>query len=378
MSRDAGLERAPASALVPFAVADEASQGRAHSEDSGDPTAPFQLDRHRILHCTAFRRLQYKTQVFVNHEGDHYRTRMTHTLEVVQVARRLATILRVNSELTDAIALAHDLGHPPFGHGGESALDEKMADFGGFEHNAQGLRVVEYLEHPYPEFRGLNLTFETREGVARHQSPYDRPMTGEGRMSQSASLEAQIVDSADEISYHSHDIEDGLGADLINESNLSGVMLWADAIAPVRARHPELSVHSLRRPIIESMQRRMIDDLSASTLRHIQECGVESPNDVRAGPRLVRFSETMAAAMSQLQNFLKEGVYGRSRVVQMDERATRIVGGLFEAYVGRPKLMPRRFWQRVEDQGVHRVVCDYIAGMTDRFCEQQYSGLLNP
>ena len=362
----------------PHAVPDEDPNAREHPDPGAAGWPRFQLDRNRILHCSAFRRLQYKTQVFVNDVGDHFRTRLTHTLEVAQLATRLARDLGANAELAEVIALAHDLGHPPFGHGGESALRQRMREFGGFEHNRHGVRVLEYLEHPYPDFRGLNLCREVREGIARHTSPYDHPEPGHSAETRSATLEAQIADVADLIAYNSHDLEDGLGAGIIEGPLLRELLLWADAAAPIHTRFPNANVHAVRRPIIEAIQHRLIEDVVATTRLRIRDAGIGSVDSVRASARLVGFSETVSAAVRQMETFLQKRVYRHRSVVRMDRAAARTVKAVFDAYVDEPALLPGRYVRRIDETGPHRVVCDYVAGMTDRYCQDETRKLCKP
>jgi len=396
--------------LASFAVHDSASRGRVHPEDAAFGDSPFDLDRHRITTAAAFRRLMHKTQVFIAGEsGDHFRTRLTHTLEVAAQAERLARLLRVNHRLAEAIALAHDLGHPPFGHAGELALAERMSRHGGFEHNLQSLRVVDYLEHPYPAFRGLNLSFELRESLVKHRTPFDHPDVpgqdkvltcpggkDEGRQGEGDApfgsflrplldtgpqcpLEGQIANLADAIAYTLHDIEDGIGESALNEDILSGSSLWQEAAAPVRAAHPSANLFAVRRPILDRLADMVITDAAAESTRRLTGAAPADVDAVRAQAEdLIALSHEMLTAVSQLQGILLEAVYRNHRVVRMDAKARRLVRDLFDAYVAEPQLMPRRFESRVAEQGVHRVVCDYIAGMTDRFCQQEHQRLFAP
>lgn len=362
-----------------------ASRGRVHPEPPDPVRDAFELDRHRVLSCAAFRRLEYKTQVFVTFQDDHYRTRLTHTLEVAEIARRLAIALDLNPTLAEVIALAHDLGHPPFGHAGEAALQTLMADHGGFEHNTQSLRVVDYLEHPYPPFRGLNLTFEVREGLAKHETVYDDPRVGaappddllaRGRW---PTLEGQIACLADRLAYDCHDLEDAIGARLIDESDLVEIALWSAAAEPVRAAHPTSNLPSIRRPVLDNMLNAMLLDAVAESGTRLAGTNPASVDDVRAcETMLVSLSPEMEGKAAALEAFLFERVYRHAQLVRMDAKAHRFIERLFNAYVQNPRMLPARFLGRVDEQGVHRVVCDYIAGMTDRFCQDDYRRLFEP
>ena len=378
----------PFAELAPYAVADGASRGRAHPENlpAGEP--PFEIDRGRIVTCMSFRRLMHKTQVFVTDSGDHFRTRLTHTLEVAAQAQRLARALRLNERLAEVVALAHDLGHPPFGHAGEKALAELMAEHGGFEHNRQSLHLVDYLEHPYPAFRGLNLSFEVRESLIKHHTLYDCPQTGGDLDEQTRSLteagpspplEGQAANLADAVAYTLHDIEDGLGECGLTEEALDRCVIWRRAAEAVRRQYPALSVHAVRRPILDAIAPALIADAAVETQRRIDAAGVGSPDDVRRHPAdLVAFSDEAAAALSELQALLVEAVYRHHRVVRMDSKARRLVRELFAAFLAEPELLPGRYSARLAEQGAHRVICDYIAGMTDRFCQQEYRRLFGP
>lgn len=376
------------STLAPYAVHPDHSRGRVHPESPDASRDPFDLDRHRIFASTSFRRLQYKTQVFVTDEHDHFRTRLTHTLEVAQIARRLAAILDVNVRLAEAIALAHDLGHPPFGHAGEATLAELMADTGGFEHNAHTLRVVDYLEHPYPAFRGLNLSYELREGLIKHTSTFDcpAPETAEGidvnellASGPLPSVEAQLVSIADRIAYDCHDLEDALGANLIGPPELEGLSLWVDAAAPIHERHPNANIFAIRRPILDALIDRLIYDCTTETQRRLRSNGVTNLDDVRrATDPAVDFSADFLIHVREMEGFLAEKVYRHHRLVRMDAKARRFIERLFAAYVQDPAMLPERFAKRIDSQGPHRVICDYIAGMTDRFCQDDYKRLFEP
>ncbi len=350
------------------------------------PRTPFQIDRQRVLQTTAFRRLMYKTQVFLTQEHDHFRTRLTHTLEVAEIARRLAVALRANEVLAETIALAHDLGHPPFGHAGEAALNDLMADHGGFEHNAQSLRIVDYLEHPFPPFRGLNLTLEVREGLIKHESLYDRPHRATDVDPTLADLiargphptiEGQIASLADRLAYDCHDLEDALGAELIGEPDLAPLALWAEAAGPVREQYPQASLPAIRRPILDALADTLIHDAVAETKRRLAAGGIRSPDDVRRCPNpVVAVSPTVETALAEWESFLRDRVYRHERLQEMDAHARRVVTDVANALLRNPDKLPGRFAARVNDLGLHRTICDYVAGMTDRFCQTERDRLL--
>lgn len=374
--------------LAYYAVSIDNTRGRAHPESDVMDACPFETDRQRLLNCMAFRRLMHKTQVFVTDCGDHFRTRLTHTLEVVAQAQRLARMLRLNDRLAGGIALAHDLGHAPFGHAGEMALAELMQNHGGFEHNMQSLRVVDYLEHPYPAYRGLNLLFELRESLVKHQTWYDRPVVAQHSDANvkpfldsgpSAPLEGQIANLADAIAYTLHDIEDGLGEGALTEDKLAESRLWQDAADKVRRRHPGASLHAIRRPILDRLARRIIEDAVAESERRIAAAKVGCVDDIRQNREdLITFSPPFWQQMEELGSVLFRGLYQNHRVVRMDSKARRLIRELFEAYASEPRLMPERYASRVEEQGLERVICDYIAGMTDRFCQEEHRRLYAP
>ena len=375
-------------ALAPYAMHDDNSRGRSHRESPVSDDCPFEMDRYRILNCMAFRRLMHKTQVFISDQGDHFRTRLTHTVEVAAQARRIARRLQLNERLAEAAALAHDLGHPPFGHAGEEALAALMAERGGFEHNRQSLRVVDYLEHPYPEFRGLNLSFEVLESLVKHETRYDHPeapATKGGRhdayleVGPRAPLEGQAVNLADVIAYTLHDIEDGLVENVLTEAALAKSRIWREASDPIHKAHPDKPIRALRRPIIDVIGVRLLDDVVATCIERVSAEDIKTVEEVRHhAADLLGFSEETTASLEELQAIMFEAVYRNHRVVRMDAKARRLIRELFEAYLAEPRLMPERFTARVSRQGLHRVVCDYVAGMTDRFCQQEHRRLFAP
>ena len=362
--------------LASCAVREADSGGRRHPEPEHPYRTCFQRDRDRIIHSSAFRRLDYKTQAFVPHEQDHFRTRLTHTIEVAQIARDLARALALNEDLAEAVALAHDLGHPPFGHAGEKALAALMADRGGFEHNRQSLRVVDYLEHPYPAFRGLNLTRAVRECLAKHETAYDHPACEEFADDGRAPLEGQLVDQADEIAYTAADMEDALTAGWIDRKELDSLDLWRRAWAAAERDAPDARPIHKQIRACKNVLALPADDLVATALAHIETLDLENPDAVRTAPtRAAAFSEPMAGAMGRMQRFLLENVYRHPRSAAHDAEAGRVIGELFEAYVADAARLPERYRRRIGEQGVHRVACDYIAGMTDRFCRAEHRSL---
>jgi dGTPase len=367
--------------LAPYASRSVLSKGRRYSEEFKDDRPAFERDRDRIIHSAAFRRLEYKTQVFVNHEGDYYRTRLTHSLEVAQIARGIARKLRLNEELTEAISLAHDLGHTPFGHAGEDALHSLMADYGGFEHNLQSLRVVEVLEERYPLFAGLNLTFETREGLAKHSSYHDSPGAdlAEYEMGLAPTLEAQIINVADEIAYNNHDIDDGLESNLIDRDELREVPLWQEVFHRVEKRYPQATLQAKTYTAISSLIGLLIQDVVGQTLHNIKKHGIETVADVRGlGQTLVSYSPAVRKESGLLKEFLHNRLYHHWRVERMRIKAERFITELFKAYVETPALISGRYRGRREGEPVPRMVCDYIAGMTDRFALDEYKKLFDP
>jgi len=363
---------------APYAEDPAKSRGRKVAEAESQTRTPFARDRDRIIHSTAFRRLEYKTQVFVNHEGDYYRTRLTHTIEAAQVTRTLARALGLNEDLAEAVALAHDLGHTPFGHAGERTLDRLMKPHGGFDHNSQSLRIVDVLEDRYPAFRGLNLSWEVREGIVKHSTRYDRPQVREFDPELAPCLEAQIVDFADEIAYNAHDIDDGLKSGMLDPEDLARARLWSEATAEVApGAPPHVRHYQAVRRVID----RLVSDLCASLVARVHELRVETLADVRrVKPRLVEYSPEMAERNQELKAFLYDRLYTHYRVTRMTQKADRIMSALFEVYMQEPKQLPPHVTQRVAEDGesIPRVIADYIAGMTDRFALQEYKKLFDP
>jgi dGTPase len=364
--------------LAPFAVTSGLSRGRLVDEPAHPYRTAFQRDRDRIVHSRAFRRLEYKTQVFVYHEGDHYRTRLTHTLEGAQIARTMARALRLNEDLAEAIVLAHDLGHTPFGHAGERALHQLLAADGGFEHNRQTLRVVDLLEERYPRFRGLNLTLETRAGVLKHGSAWPHPLPLPPATA-SPSLEAQIADLSDEIAYTNHDLDDGLRSGLLTLEQLDGEPLWRETRAGVAARLAGASERVLRAQTIVALINRLVTDVLEASAARIEKAEVASPEAVQAlDGTLIGPSPELADATRALKRFLFEQLYQHPRVLRMNRKAERILGDLYGIYRAEPRQLPRNVVDRFSEEGEARAIADYIAGMTDRFALAEHKKLLDP
>ncbi len=364
--------------LAPWAADPARSRGRRHAEPPAATRSPFQRDRDRIVHCTAFRRLEYKTQVFVNHEGDLFRTRLTHSIEVAQIARSIARNLQLSEDLIEAIALAHDLGHTPFGHAGQDALNECARPWGGFEHNLQSLRVVDELEQRYAAFDGLNLSFETREGILKHCSPAQARQLGEiGERflnQRRPSLEAQVANLADEIAYNNHDVDDGLRSGLIELAQLQSIELFERHCHDVLRRYPGLAGRRLVHETIRRMIDELVTDLVDETRRRVAEAGVRSIDEVRAAPPLAGFSPAVAERSAQLKRFLYTNLYRHPRVTEVMEHARNIVRDLFGRYLAEPALLPDEHRQRIDAIG-ERAIVDYIAGMTDRFALREHRRL---
>ncbi len=361
--------------LAEYAVREAGSRGRVQAEPSSFPRGEFQRDRDRIVHSTAFRRLEYKTQVFVNHEGDLFRTRLTHSIEVAQISRGIARALRLNEDLAEAIALAHDLGHTPFGHAGQDALNDCMKAYGGFEHNLQSLRTVDVLEEHYAEFDGLNLMWETREGILKHCSPSHAATLGDlgHRFLERTqpSLEAQLANLADEIAYNNHDIDDGLRSGLLSLEQLDSVEIFHAQRRIVEAAYPGLGGRRLIHETIRRMINQMVLDLVRQTEANIQSQGIRSLADVRSGGRLVAFSAQLLPQLQALKKFLREHLYWHYQVLRMADKAKRIVRALFDAFMENPRLLPPQYFARCNDDKP-RAIADYIAGMTDRYAVREH------
>ena len=367
------MEEGERVALASVAQKSGESRRRLYCETSHAYRTEFQRDRARIIHSRAFRRLEYKTQVFLNGTGDHLRTRLTHSIEVASISRTIARALRLNEDLAEAIALAHDLGHPPFGHSGEEMLAECMRDHGGFDHNRQSVRVVELLETPYPNFPGLNLTFEVREGLRKHERPYKFP-TPSSEEYDCPSLEAQIADLADEITYYSHDLDDALDFEILTSARLEENDVWRNSHRAVLARYRDTREPELHKLVIREIIDREVHDLVATSAESIEESGVKSADEVRRQTApLIRYSDELAEANRALRKFLYQNVYYHPRVAEVNQRACEMLGRVFEAYLADPDRLGEGAMRRVEKEGLHRTVCDYIAGMTDRYVMEEYA-----
>ena len=367
------MEATERATLAPFAQKSAESRGRKYPAQSHAYRTEFQRDRARIIHSRAFRRLEYKTQVFLNGTGDHLRTRLTHSIEVASISRTIARALALNEDLAEAIALAHDLGHTPFGHSGEEVLAECMRDHGGFEHNRQSLRVVELLENAYPGFPGLNLTFEVREGLQKHQAFYDPPSPNEEKY-KCPSLEAQIANLADEITYYSHDLDDAVDFEILDAKQLVENEVWRRSYDSVTARYPEVREPELHKLIIRDIIDVQVQDVVTTSAKSIVDLGVRSSDEVRQQPKpLIRYSDELLKANRALRKFLYANVYYHPRVAEVNERACEMLRKVFETYVREPERLGALATKRIEAEGLYRTVCDYIAGMTDRYLIEEYA-----
>jgi dGTPase len=371
------LEQLERQHLAPYAQVSADSRGRTHPETPPDWRTEYQRDRDRVIHSRAFRRLEYKTQVFLNGTGDHLRTRLTHTIEVAAVARNTARALMLNEDLAETIALAHDLGHSPFGHRGETALNRLMKDHGGFEHNRQSLRIVEELEQKYPRFSGLNLTWEVREGLAKHYTAYDHPARRKGFAEKSASLEAQVASLADEITYYSHDLDDGLDAGLLSEKKLNReVRLWRQATRTVEKEYGVLPDECRRYFVIRCIIDLQVKDVVTTTEELIRTAGVHHADDVRRQARLlVQYSPERGRLNLELRRYLYKNLYFNPEVHGPNTRAVHTLDDLFGYYVDHPLRLSASSRKRVRKDGLYRVICDYLAGMTDRYALQEHHRL---
>jgi dGTPase len=370
------MESTERAILAPFAQKSADSRGRKYPESSHAYRTEFQRDRARIIHSRAFRRLEYKTQVFLNGTGDHLRTRLTHSIEVASISRTIARALSLNEDLAEAIALAHDLGHAPFGHSGEEMLAECMREHGGFEHNQQSLRVVELLENAYPNFPGLNLTFEVREGLQKHQAFYDPPTAGEEKY-KCPSLEAQIANLADEITYYSHDLDDAVDFEILSAAQLDENAVWQRSCGNVLSRYPDAREPELHKLVIRDIIDVQVQNVVETSAKSIVDLSVQSADEVRKQPTpLIRYSDDLLKANRELRKFLYQNVYYHPRVAEVNERACEMLRKVFEAYVVDPALLGDAAVKRIENEGLHRTVCDYIAGMTDRYLMEEHARLV--
>ena len=364
--------------VAPYAVSPRNTRGRARLEKPPVGRSEFQRDRDRIIHSTAFRRLEYKTQVFVNHEGDLFRTRLTHSLEVAQIARSVARNLRLNEDLVEAVSLAHDLGHTPFGHAGQEALHDCMKSHGGFEHNLQSLRVVDSLEQRYAAFDGLNLCFETREGILKHCAVKNARLLGDvgerfiKRLR--PSLEAQLANLADEIAYNNHDVDDGLRSGLLTLEQLARVGIFARHMKEVQREHPKIDARRLVHETVRRMIGTLVTDLTSQSAKNIKARALRSLDDVRAAPSLIAFSTAIRREQQELKRFLRVNLYQHHQVARMTNKARRVVRDLFQAFFNDPQLMPPQYHAPAA-ANTARTVADYIAGMTDRYAIREFRRL---
>ena len=373
------LEQQETERLAPYAMKSRDSRGRINLEDEHGYRTAYQRDRDRIIHTTAFRRLEYKTQVFIITEGDYYRTRLTHTVEVAQIGRTIARALRANEDLTEAICLAHDLGHGPFGHSGEETLNELMQNFGGFDHNHQSLRIVEELEHRFPDFYGLNLSWEVREGIMKHESEYDRGLAVAFEPDKRGTLECQIVNMADEIAYSTADLDDGLRSGMIAPDQLSDITIWREVIGELKIGLKPGFSDMDRHRIIRRLVGKQVTDLIKATDDLLQARNIQSVDSVRDQPsNIVTHSEAMQSKNRELKNFLYKNLYRHWRVMRMASKAHRFLTQLFDLYRTDTNLLPWQTQARLKDEAIERVVCDYVAGMTDRYALQEYQKLFDP
>lgn len=365
--------------LAPYAIRSKDSKGRKHPEDEPDYRTVFQRDRDRVLHTSAFRRLEYKTQVFINYEGDYYRTRLTHTLEVAQIGRSVARALGANEDLVETICLAHDLGHPPFGHSGERELSRLMVDHGGFNHNRHSFRIVTEIERRYPEFEGLNLTYEVLEGIVKHESEYDIADASDYDPNLRGHLEAQIANVADELAYTAHDLDDGLRSGMITPEQLSGISLWEVLNESIGRRHTDVLDDLARHRLIRRLIGIEVTDLTQSIDRMIRRSGVRKVEELQKLPyNVVGFSEDMHRRNRELKDFLYNNLYNHYRVVRMAVKAERIITSLFEAFIKEPNILPDQFKESIDAKGLEQTICYYIAGMTDRFAIDEYQKIFDP
>ncbi len=372
------LEEFEDQSLAPYGMRSKDTKGRAYLDNEPDYRTSFQRDRDRILHTTAFRRLEYKTQVFINYEGDYFRTRLTHTLEVAQIGRTLARALGGNEDLVETICLAHDLGHSPFGHSGEVALSRLMKDFGGFDHNRQSFRIVTKLEQRYPEFPGLNLTWEVREGMVKHESEYDISDARDFGPDLRGNLETQIANVADELAYTTHDLDDGLRSSMITPQMLDGIAIWQILRETYNWHGPILSEMDRHR-MIRQMVGIMVTDMVEATDKRLKDSKAKSATDLqKLKHNVMGYSEEMQRRNRELKDFLYKNMYRHFRVVRMQVKAERLIADLFNSYRDEPLMLPNSAQAEIEHRGLERTICDYIAGMTDRYAIEEHQKLFNP
>ena len=369
------LEKFEALSLAPYAMKSGESKGRQYQEEEHLYRTRFQRDRDRVIHTSAFRRLEYKTQVFVYHEGDYYRTRLTHSLEVAQIARTICKSLQLNEDLAEAVALSHDLGHPPFGHTGQNVLNRLMKGHGGFEHNKQSLRIVKLLEKRYPEFDGLNLTWEVMEGISKHTQDEDNPITSDESVS-FPSLEAQVADFADGIAYNAHDLDDGITSELLDLDQLRKVSLWKENEKRFDEKYAGLDFKLKKYQVVRSIINELISDFRQATLDNLDHHQVVTVHDVRHAPiRIAAFGKEVAEKNKELKQFLHKNMYSHRKVLRMEFKAELTLEGLFKAYTKMPGLLPEPVQQNLQGASLERRICDYVSGMTDRYAINEYKNL---
>lgn len=372
------LEELEDQALAPYGVRSRDTKGRAYPDKEPQYRTSFQRDRDRILHTTAFRRLEYKTQVFINFEGDYFRTRLTHTLEVAQVGRTIARALGANEDLIEAICLAHDLGHAAFGHSGERVLNKLMRGHGGFDHNKQSLRIVTELENRFPSFPGLNLTWEVREGIVKHETEYDISDAADFDPDLRGNLEAQIANVADELAYTTHDLDDGLRSGMVTPKMLENIELWNMLVENVGWKDDQLSELDRHR-IIRRLVGLLVSDVIEATSARIEESKAKSPLDIqRLEHNVIGYSQEMQGLNREIKDFLYSELYSHYRVIRMAQKAEHVLTSIFQAYAKEPKMLPKEFKSHIEERGLQRTICDYLAGMTDRYAIQEYERLFDP
>ncbi len=369
------LEKTEALSLAPYAMKSGESQGRQYQEEEHLYRTRFQRDRDRVIHTSAFRRLEYKTQVFVYHEGDYYRTRLTHSLEVAQIARSICKSLQLNEDLAEAVALSHDLGHPPFGHTGQNVLNRLMKGHDGFEHNKQSLRIVKLLEKRYPEFDGLNLTWEVMEGISKHSQDADNPITSDKTV-RFPSLEAQVADFADGIAYNAHDLDDGITSELLDLEQLRKVSLWKENEKRFDEKYTGLDFKLKKYQVVRSIINELISDFRQATLYNLEHYNVGSVHDVRHAPiRIAAFGKEVAEKNKELKQFLHKNMYSHRKVLRMEFKAELTLEGIFKAYAKMPGLLPEPVQKNSQWGSLERRICDYVSGMTDRYAINEYKNL---
>tara|TARA_B100001123_G_C15167453_1_gene969962 strand:- start:1 stop:1161 length:1161 start_codon:yes stop_codon:yes gene_type:complete len=369
------LEKLESSTLAPYAVKSGESQGRKHAEEEHPYRSRFQRDRDRIIHTSAFRRLEYKTQVFVYHEGDYYRTRLTHSLEVAQIARSICKSLRLNEDLAESVALSHDLGHPPFGHTGQNVLNQLMKGHGGFEHNRQSLRIVKLLEKRYPEFDGLNLTWEVLEGISKHTKDEENLITSATGVLY-PSLEAQITDFSDGIAYNAHDLDDGITSNLLDLEELRKVTLWKENEDRFDQQYSGLDFKLKKYQVVRGIINELVTDLLNATSKNIEKYNLKNVDEVRRAPiRMATFGKEVAEKNKELKKFLHKNMYSHRKVLRMEFKAGLTLDGIFEAYIKMPGLLPESVLKNEVLGTLERRICDYISGMTDRYAINEYKNL---